>query len=233
MISELLSRPGGTPPKIKRTLFKAQVVDILRSEIVLGHLPPGTPLVERELAETLHVSRIPVREALQVLEQEGLVSSSSSHRRCVIQLTERDIRELYAVRTQLERLAVQQAASNTSPEHQKQLNSMLQAMDQALVSRDEVAFPQTDVALHRTIWQQAGNRHLQHMLERMSGQLLMFASRHSRMYEWDEVLYLHRDLVQHINASDPQAASRSIDAHMQNSLERALRAFSSTTESKT
>lgn len=225
MISKLLSIPDGAPPKIERTLFKSQVVDILRSQIILGHLPPGTPLIERELAETLRVSRLPVREALQALEQEGLVSSSSSHRRCVIQLTERDILELYEVRLQLERLAVDRAAQNTSPEHHTQLNCALSAMEHALSNRDEDAFPQTDVDLHRAIWRQADNIHLEHTLQTMSGQLLMFASRHSQMYEWSEVLDLHRDLVQQINAGDSQAAIRSIDAHMQNSLERALRAF--------
>ncbi len=229
MISEQQSIADNAQPTVKRTLFKEQVVDILRSQIIRGQLPPGTPLIERVLAESLQVSRLPVREALQALEQEGLVSSSSSNRRCVIRLTERDIRELYEVRLHLERLAVEHAANNTTVKHRQELDSTLEAMEQAYHSRDNDAFPLTDVALHRAIWRQADNHHLQRTLQTMLGQLLMFTSRHSQMYEWNDVIDLHREIVEAINTGDVGRSLASIDAHMQNSLERSLRAYSSQT----
>jgi len=228
MISDRLNISDGMPPKVERTPLRAQIVDILRSRIIFGHIPPGTPLVERELAETLRVSRLPVREALQELEKEGLVFSTTTNRRSVIQLTERDIRELYEVRLQLERLAVERAARNTSPTNQAQLDTMLEAMERAFARHDPTGFPRSDVELHRVIWQQAGNAHLQQLLQTMSGQLYMFASRHSQIYGWEEVIDLHRDLVAHINDGDETGAASSIEAQMKKSLDRALRAFSAT-----
>jgi DNA-binding FadR family transcriptional regulator len=59
----------------------------------------------------------------------------------------------------------------------------------------------------------------------------MFASRHSQIYGWAEVIELHRNIVVGINAGDQAAARFAIDAHMQNSLDRALHAFSSTSAS--
>ena len=224
-LGALLHPTANEPVRIERTLLKAQVVDLLRRSIIFGRIPPGTPLGERELAATLNVSRVPIREALQELEKEGLVVSTASNRRCVIELTERDIRELYEVRLRLETLAVERAARNTTPERQAQLTATLATMEQAFRDHNPEAFPQADVELHRTIWQQADNRHLQVMLNSMSGQLFMVVSRHSQLYDWAEVIDLHRDLISRINAGDADAARVSIAAHMQNSLERALGAF--------
>jgi DNA-binding GntR family transcriptional regulator len=224
-LGTLLSQAANEPIRIERTLLKSQVVDLLRTAIIFGRIPPGTPLGERDLATALHVSRVPIREALQELEKEGLVISTASNRRCVIELTERDIRELYEVRLRLETLAVERAARNTTPEHRDQLNAAMETMEQAFRDHNLEAFPHADIELHRAIWQQAGNRHLQAMLNSMAGQLFMVVSRHSQLYDWAEVIDLHRDLITHINAGDVEAACVSIAAHMQNSLERALHAF--------
>ncbi len=99
------------------------------------------------------------------------------------------------------------------------------AMQRAFDEHDQAAFPRTDVDLHRAIWSQADNRHLEKMLQTMAGQLFMFASIHTLLYQWGEVVDLHRDLVQHINTGDATGARASIERHMQNSLDRALRAF--------
>ena len=146
---------------IKRTLLKPQIVDWLRSRIIFGHIPPGTGLVERELAEALHCSRLPVREALLELEKEGLVISTVGNRRCVITLTAHDITELYEVRLRLETLAVERAARHASPANQTQLDAAFAAMERAYRERDAAGFTRADVNLHVTVWQQANNRHLQ------------------------------------------------------------------------
>ncbi len=114
-IAPMLTISADLPVKLERTLLKSQVADLLRSQIINGHIPPGTPLVERGLAEALRISRVPVRDALLELEKEGLVVCTATNRRSVIRLSKRDIHELYEVRLQLEVLAVEQAARNTSP----------------------------------------------------------------------------------------------------------------------
>jgi len=131
------------------------------------------------------------------------------------------------VRLQLEQLAVEQAARNRLPAYREQLSTILAAMERAFHEHDQSAFPRTDVDLHRAIWAQADNRHLEKMLQTMAGQLFMFASINTQLYDWAEVVELHHDLVGQINAGSLAGARASIERHMQNSLDRALRAFRS------
>lgn len=224
-LAALLATPSGMPLHVRRMHLKAQVVELLRTHIVFGRIPAGTPLVERELAEALSISRIPIREALQELEKEGLVVTTATNRRQVITLTERDIRELYEVRLQLELLASTRAAARASSVNCAPLLTSLASMERAFERHDLDAFPRTDVNLHLAIWQMADNRHLLGMLGTMARQLFMVASRHSALYDWTEVVDLHRSIVEAIVAGDLARTSASIEYHMQNSLERTLKAF--------
>lgn len=82
----------------------------LRAEILSGTRPPGSRLVERELAESYGVSRVPVREAIQQLRRDGLVDLSSTRRAAVREHTPDEIEELYVLREVLEGAAARLAA---------------------------------------------------------------------------------------------------------------------------
>lgn len=86
------------------------LADALRDLIARGELPDGARLVERELAERYAVSRVPLREAIQRLEREGLVQTQR-HRGAVVRtLSAQDVREIYALRMLLEGDAIARAA---------------------------------------------------------------------------------------------------------------------------
>lgn len=97
------------PPQLSRNFLKDSVLTYLRTEIISGRLAPEIHLAEAKLAEMMGVSRGPIRDALQVLEQEGLVETPRNGRTRVIGLTVRDVEDLYTVRTELELLAISQA----------------------------------------------------------------------------------------------------------------------------
>jgi DNA-binding GntR family transcriptional regulator len=224
-LETILSEPLSLPSFSQGANLKAQVIDLLRTMIVFGRIPAGTPLSERELAAILGISRLPIREALQELEKEGLVVSTATNRRQVITLTERDIRELYEVRLHLELLASTRAASRAANADVTLLRASFASMEQAFERRDRELFPQADIDLHLVIWRLADNRHLLDMLKTMSQRLFMVVSRHSELYEWAEVVELHRTLVEAILAGDVARTKASMEHHMQNSLERTLKAF--------
>ncbi len=92
------------------------LASILREMINTGSLPDGTRLVERELASQFDVSRIPLREALQQLEREGLVRIYKNRGAVVSQLTGDDIEEIYHLRAILEGDVAWQAAQNIDDE---------------------------------------------------------------------------------------------------------------------
>ncbi|HZO95665.1 MAG TPA: GntR family transcriptional regulator [Candidatus Baltobacteraceae bacterium] len=88
------------------------VVDALREAILTGAYAPGERLVQDELAESLGISRIPLREALRRLEGEGLVIISPNRGAIVRPLAPKDVLDLYDVRLALESLAVRRAAEH-------------------------------------------------------------------------------------------------------------------------
>ena len=219
--SAMVSSPSIELVKLERTLLGDRIVDILREQIISGRLHPGTPLTERELAEQLGVSRIPVRDALMQLEAEGLVVGTSNGRR-VIELTERDILELYQVRLTLEKLAIRLAAQNACSEHCDALQRALEAMRVAVKRGDSDTYRKSDLEIHRLLWQQSGNAHLVRILTSMVGLIFMFVARSSAHYDWTETLRLHEDLVGRIMAGDADAAEASMERHTEQSRQRSL-----------
>ena len=207
---------------LERSSLKDQAVELLRDYIISGRIPSGTKLVERDVATLLGVSRAPARDALMQLEVEGLIVSKSSGR-YVIELNERDIREIFQIRLVLEKLAVELAAQYTTPEHQLMLNVLLQEMENAVESRDLALFVKNDVATHNAIWQLSGNRHLVDALAAMVGPIFLFVGSNAQHYDWSETLELHRELISSINAGDVQAAVASIERNIENGLQRSLR----------
>jgi DNA-binding GntR family transcriptional regulator len=214
--------------RIKRSpLLKEQVGDVLRDCIIAGRLAPGTKLVERELAEYLGVSRIPVRDALLELEKEGLVITRPNGR-YLIELSDRDIRELYQVRLALEKLAARFAAQNISAADQEELRRKLGSMRAAVTEKDKDAYIRYDVEIHHMIWRLAGNRHLLKTLDSMVGPIFMFVAWHAERFSWQETLDLHENLVAAICSGDGNAAEQSIECHLQNALQRSLASLAST-----
>jgi DNA-binding GntR family transcriptional regulator len=212
--------------KIEANLLKNQAVDLLRNKIVRGELPPGTQLAEREVADLLGISRIPVRDALNELQTEGLVVTKNN-RRYVIELNERDVRELYETRLALEKLAVQLATKNTSAENGAALDAIQREMKAAVGRKDVRAYVQSDLDTHRLIWRQANNRHLHKTLSSMAGPIFMFVATNAELFDWNETVNLHQNLISSINRGDAQTALDWIEQHMDSALYRSLQMFSS------
>jgi DNA-binding GntR family transcriptional regulator len=210
--------------KLRRNNLNDQAAEALRQQIITGAIPPGTKLVEREVARQFGISRAPVRDALIQLEKEGLIISKPDAR-YVIELTQRDLRELHEVRLALEKLAVRLAAENASAPNRDALLAKLREMETALKDRDHDLFIQTDIDLHALIWKQADNQHLERTLSTMLGPIMMFVSNNAEHYRWDETLDLHRDLIACINAKRVQDAVKSIERHLLNALERTIKIF--------
>src|SRR5512133_2025070 len=91
---------------VQPAVLRDQVAGALRAAVSSGALRPGTRLVEAEIAARSGVSKAPVREALRLLEAEGLVVSMPHRGSFVVELSASDIREVFSVRSALERLAV-------------------------------------------------------------------------------------------------------------------------------
>lgn len=207
--------------RLEHTLLRNQVIGILRDRIISGSIPSGAPLVERDLAQQLGISRIPVRDALILLEQEGLVTSTSAGR-SVIKLTESDVHGLYDVRIALERLAAHLAAQNRQSHNGDALQASMQFMRDAIDRKDAAAYQRSDMDMHRLVWEQSGNIHLVKALSMMVGPIFMLISRHAAFYDWRETLRLHEEMVNLISAGDAPAAEESVARHLENARRRSI-----------
>jgi DNA-binding GntR family transcriptional regulator len=221
----LLTNSGLTGMRLDRNTLKEQSTRLLRNQIIGGHIPQGTKLTERDLAELLGISRMPARDALMALENEGLVESKANGR-YVIEVSEIDIQHLFQVRLVLERLAVGEAATHTSPANCTALRHNLQKMQTAITQSNREAYVQSDLEAHQLIWQQAENPYLLSMLNSITGPIFLFIASHTEFQRnWQETLQLHQELADAICTGDVAAAVASIETQLNNSLDLSQQVF--------
>ena len=102
-------------PQIKNLSMQEQTLDTLREAILTGELKPGQSLIEMDLSRQLGVSRAPIREALRILNSEGLIETIPYHGTTVRRLSKADIEEIYSMRSLLETFAVEQVIRGAQP----------------------------------------------------------------------------------------------------------------------
>lgn len=153
-----------------------QIAARLGDRILAGDMAPGERIGEQELAESFAVSRGPVREALRILEREGLVTILARRGAVVTELSTQELQELMEVRAGLFELVVRKLAGQGHPE----LLPLLQAGSQRLQSL--AALPDAGAAYAETTYRLlilcarlAGNRRLQRMLTGLSLQTLRYS----------------------------------------------------------
>lgn len=126
----------------------------LRSAILSGEIGPGERLQQDEISERLGVSRMPVREALRVLESEGLVEMRPHRGAVVVDLRPEDISEIFEIRATLEAKAAERAAPRLTDATIANLRKVLDEM--ASVERDEVRWLDLNRQFHTTIYPACG-----------------------------------------------------------------------------
>lgn len=122
---------------------------ILREAILTGALPPGQKLRQEALAETLNVSRIPVRSALMQLETEGLVEIIPHRGARVRRLTADFVKETYRIRTMLEVRALERSVRAMTPERADHLLALARRLDAA---KDPDRFLDDRVAFYQELY---------------------------------------------------------------------------------
>ena len=148
------------------------VYDSLRDQIVKLDLPPGTPLLRAELAETYGVSLTPLRDALQQLAKEGLVHIFPQSRTLVTPIDVTAIREAQFMRIALETEVVRELAAGIAPEDLARLRSIV-ALQSGIAQNpgDVPTFQELDEAFHQTLFVAARHVQTQRILRSHAGHL--------------------------------------------------------------
>src|SRR5690625_462743 len=129
----------------------------LRERILSNEIAPGSRLVMREIANHYATSDIPVREALRMLERDGLVVIEAYRGARVTTLTDREIRETYFVRGHLESVATRLAAEQITDERLKELDGLMAHRREAVEAQDEPSVSDLNHRFHEMIIEASGN----------------------------------------------------------------------------
>lgn len=143
--------------------LKGHVVDRIRHAILGGIFKPGERLNETKIANQFKVSRIPVREALLQLQEQGLVTNHPRRGMFVITLNEEDTQRINSLRILLEAEAIKLCRVNLTATAEERLTALVEKMEQRNPQSDLDA-SLLDLEFHRTIWKYSGNPYLEKTL---------------------------------------------------------------------
>ena len=150
------------------------VFNTLRQAILRGELKPGERLMEIALSNRLGVSRTPVREAIRMLELEGLVIMIPRKGAQVAQITEQDMIDVLEVRLGLEELAVRFACERITDEELEKLGEAVQEFEKSITNADLSALAEADVKFHEIIYQATHNQRLVQIINNIREQMYRY-----------------------------------------------------------
>ncbi|AEG61679.1 GntR family transcriptional regulator [Desulforamulus ruminis] len=210
---------GLTPVEIEiQPQVRDKVYKRLRQAIVEGRLKPGERLIERKFAQLLGVSRTPVREAIRILESEGLVVNLPRVGAVVAQVTDTEVMEVYRIRAVLEGLAARMAAEKIKPEEMNALTGRLEAIEQLALKKRLGELEGVHLEFHKVIYQAACSPRLYEMII----SLIDYITRYTRVGychpgRLEEATREHRQLLEAIKRKDGVLAERVAREHIDNS----------------
>jgi DNA-binding GntR family transcriptional regulator len=207
---------SGKIPEVRFRTKQEYAYQALRGAILRGELAPGQRLVIDELGRQLEVSAIPVREALQLLQSEGLVRSAPHVGATVSPLSEDEVHEVFAILEGLETAAVREAARRLDDAGADALAGLVARMDEALRARDHEAWAALNVDLHRKIGEIAAMPLLRDMTERV---LARWERLRRHFFQGvvvprvEQAQREHRELLHALVRRDADLAERVVRAH--------------------
>lgn len=195
-----------------------QVYRYLREQILSGLISPGSRIVESKIAKELSVSRSPVREAIRLLNHEGLLTIEQGAT-MIFQPSLADFEDLYTLRLAVEPVAARLAAQHITAEDCQRLEETLRQTDETLSRGDIQPFIESNTRFHDLIVELSRNRRLQKVMSEVSAitryyRCLVFQIYHRRVPSVEE----HWQIYRAIQQGCPQDAQQRMSQHIENDL---------------
>lgn len=202
------------------------VFNTLRQAILRGELKPGERLMEIALANRLGVSRTPVREAIRMLELEGLVIMIPRRGAQVAQITEQDLNDVLEVRLGLEELAVRFACERITDEEIKALGMAVKEFEKKMSNNDLSAQAEADVKFHEIIYGATHNRRLIQIINNIREQMYRYRIEYLKDVESRKTLVKeHYEICDALKRRDAESAVEKMCIHIRNQQEAILRSL--------
>lgn len=204
------------------------VFNTLRQAILKGELKPGERLMEIALSNRLGVSRTPVREAIRMLELEGLVIMIPRKGAQVAQITEQDLNDVLEVRLGLEELAVRFACERITDEEIRNLESAAGEFERKMKDNDLSVQAEADVKFHEIIYNATHNQRLVQIINNIREQMYRYRIECLKDVESRRSLVTeHYEICKALKNRDSESAVEKICVHIRNQQEAILRSLES------
>lgn len=200
--------------------LSSRVFHTIRENILSGKYTMDEELKEKSIGEELGVSRTPVREALRQLELEGLVTIIPNKGAYVVGISQKDIRDIYEIRSRLEGLCAKWAAEQITKEQLDELEENIYLSDFHSSKGNAEQVVELDNKFHETLYKASGSRELKHILldfhhyvQRV--RMITLAVQERAVNSNEE----HRRIVEALKAHDAAEAEKLANAHMMNTIQ--------------
>lgn len=202
--------------KIEQPSLVDLATDKIREMLLAGTIRPGERVREEWLTSILGISRPPVREAIQVLLQQGLLVRSPRRGVRVVTLSDEDVADIYSLRGALDQFAIQLGVPVKDPALLEPLRRAIDGMRRSSAAGDHPRYVEANRLFHLGLVALGGNRRLTSMYEMLMNQMqLLMSVNLSRESADDREIGVrrHEELLAAIESGDPQLALVALEAH--------------------
>lgn len=211
--------------RVKKSTFKNEISLQIKELILTNQLLPGQPIVIDKLAEEFGVSHTPVREALAMLERDGLVELNSYKNPKVANVTPKDVREVYEMRLLVESWAVERAATNLTDEQIDMIDGQIEYARKEAMANNFGPHLKADLLLHEAIMRSTENSLFWILAERVherSIHVRALVEAKGTARDIQQIIDEHCGIMKAIRARDPEQARLRMVAHLEAGLKRTL-----------
>lgn len=223
-----MSTPPNTLKPIEDRTLRAQVRRQILDQVLAGHFKPGEKLTELALSSQLQVSRAPLREALRELTDQGIIISEPYKGFRVRPVSERDLRELYSMRTALEKFAFTSVWPHRSTETLGDLDDRYQKLMAVRASGGQAEAIEREIAFHSWVYETSDHMLLMDHWSRLAQVVRIYMSLHHNVHgshgEFREMTTIYGDLA---HADSLDAMLSHIDEHMMQGFDTVLSSLNS------
>ncbi len=204
--------------------LRDEVFLTLRDLILKGDLKPGDRLMEIHLADKLGVSRTPVREAIRLLEREGLAVTIPRRGAHVARMTEKDLSDVLEVREVLDELAVEKACRNITDEIIDRLMLSMEEFKKAVAADDPKTIVEADEGFHHIIYEAADNPRLMSIVDNLKEQMYRFRFEYVKKEKnYDKLIEEHTALIDGLKKGDVSFVKDAMHTHLENQVDAVRR----------
>jgi DNA-binding GntR family transcriptional regulator len=209
------------PMDAQSTLELRNLPDRLADHLVVmiakGELKPGQRIFEKEICEVQGVSRIPVREALRLLQAQGVVRAEPNRGTYVTEFTSDEMLEMLELRLAVERIALRRILDRATPKAHilSQFSEVMRAMRRAATLNDRLAFCQADLTFHNRIIDLSLSPVLSPTWQLLSRGVLVFLMQEEESpVDFDGLIWEHEQLLDLLLAGNREALDEQIELHI-------------------